>query len=78
MKKINVLLGILLLSVSAVTTAEPVVIKFSHVVAPDTPKGKAAEKFKQMVEERSKGAIKVDDNRALEMGDAGGYRTGWH
>jgi len=60
MKKINVLLGILLLSVSAMSAAEPIVIKFSHVVAPDTPKGKAAEKFKQMVEERSKGSMKVE------------------
>jgi C4-dicarboxylate-binding protein DctP len=60
MKKINVLLGMLLLSVSAVSLADPVIMKFSHVVAPDTPKGKAAEKFKQMVEERSKGAMKVE------------------
>lgn len=60
MKKINVLLGMLLLSISAMSLADPVVIKFSHVVAPDTPKGKAAEKFKQMVEERSKGAMKVE------------------
>ena len=28
----------------------PVVIKFSHVVAADTPKGKAAEKFKELAE----------------------------
>jgi C4-dicarboxylate-binding protein DctP len=60
MKKINIMLGMLLLSISAMSLAEPVVIKFSHVVAPDTPKGKAAEKFKQMVEERSKGAMKVE------------------
>ena len=60
MKKIQVLFGIVLLSISALTLAEPIVIKFSHVVAPDTPKGKAAEKFKQMVEERSKGAMKVE------------------
>ena len=38
----------------------PIVIKFSHVVAPDTPKGKGAERFKQLVEERSKGRIKVE------------------
>jgi len=38
----------------------PVVIKFSHVVAPDTPKGKGADRFKQLVEERSKGKIKVE------------------
>ena len=65
MKTIIMLLGIFSLSISnAVLSnavlAEPVVIKFSHVVAPDTPKGKAAEKFKQMVEERSKGTIKVE------------------
>jgi C4-dicarboxylate-binding protein DctP len=54
------MLGMLSLSLSNVVLAEPIVIKFSHVVAPDTPKGKAAEKFKQLVEERSKGAIKVE------------------
>jgi len=30
------------------------------VVAPDTPKGKGADRFKQLVEERSKGKIKVE------------------
>jgi len=38
----------------------PIVIKFSHVVAPDTPKGKGAQRFKELVEERSKGAMKVE------------------
>jgi C4-dicarboxylate-binding protein DctP len=38
----------------------PIVIKFSHVVAPDTPKGNGAQKFKELVEERSKGAVKVE------------------
>ncbi|HXN15568.1 MAG TPA: TRAP transporter substrate-binding protein [Usitatibacter sp.] len=38
----------------------PIAIKFSHVVAQDTPKGKAAEKFKQLVEERLKGRVKVE------------------
>ncbi len=44
----------------AVQAAEPVVIKFSHVVAPDTPKGRAAEYFKKLAEERSKGRVKVE------------------
>jgi len=39
---------------------QPIVIKFSHVVAVDTPKGKGAEKFKQLVEERTKGRVKVE------------------
>jgi len=38
----------------------PVVIKFSHVVAPDTPKGKAADLFKKLVEERTSGQVKVE------------------
>jgi len=38
----------------------PIVIKFSHVVAPDTPKGKAALKFKALAEARTKGAVKVE------------------
>ena len=40
--------------------AEPIVIKFSHVVAPDTPKGKAALKFKELAEARTNGAVKVE------------------
>src|SRR5215475_6438019 len=39
---------------------QPIVIKFSHVVALDTPKGKAAERFKQLAEERTKGRVKVE------------------
>jgi C4-dicarboxylate-binding protein DctP len=38
----------------------PIVIKFSHVVALDTPKGKAAEYFKKLAEERTKGRVKVE------------------
>ena len=39
---------------------DPIVIKFSHVVAPDTPKGKGAERFKQLAEERTAGKVKVE------------------
>lgn len=39
---------------------EPIVIKFSHVVAQDTPKGKAADRFKQLAEERTQGKVKVE------------------
>jgi C4-dicarboxylate-binding protein DctP len=38
----------------------PIVIKFSHVAAIDTPKGQGAERFKKLAEERSKGRVKVD------------------
>ncbi len=39
---------------------QPIVIKFSHVVAIDTPKGKGAEYFKKLAEERTKGRVKVE------------------
>ena len=39
--------------------AGEIVIKFSHVVSPDTPKGKAAEYFKKLAEERTHGKVKV-------------------
>src|ERR1700759_5528155 len=38
----------------------PVVVKFSHVVAADTPKGKAAEKFKELAEKYTNGKVKVE------------------
>jgi C4-dicarboxylate-binding protein DctP len=39
---------------------EKVTIKFSHVQTPDTPKGLAAEKFKEVVEKESDGRIEVE------------------
>lgn len=36
------------------------VIKFAHVVNPSTAKGKAAEKFKELIEERTDGQITVE------------------
>src|ERR1700744_4868699 len=38
----------------------PIVIKFSHVVASDTPKGKAADKFKQLAEKYTDGKVTVE------------------
>ena len=40
--------------------ADPIVIKFSHVVATNTPKGQAADYFKKIAEERTKGRVKVE------------------
>lgn len=44
----------------AAALADPLVIKFSHVVSPDTPKGLAIEYLKQQVEQRSDGRLKVE------------------
>src|SRR5512143_1210157 len=50
-----------ILAAAGVASAQqPIVIKFSHVVAVDTPKGKAAEFFKKAAEERTKGRVKVE------------------
>ena len=38
----------------------PIVIKFSHVVASNTPKGAAAEKFKELAEQYTGGKVKVE------------------
>ncbi len=38
----------------------PIVIKFSHVVATDTPKGQAAERFKALAEKATNGRVKVE------------------
>jgi len=38
----------------------PIVIKFSHVVANDTPKGKAADRFKELAEKYTNGRVKVE------------------
>jgi C4-dicarboxylate-binding protein DctP len=38
----------------------PIIIKFSHVVAADTPKGKAADKFKELAEKYTDGKVKIE------------------
>jgi C4-dicarboxylate-binding protein DctP len=38
----------------------PIVIKFSHGVAVDTPKGKAAERFKELAEKATHGRVKIE------------------
>jgi C4-dicarboxylate-binding protein DctP len=38
----------------------PIIIKYSHVVANDTPKGKGSLRFKELAEKYSNGAIKVE------------------
>jgi C4-dicarboxylate-binding protein DctP len=50
-----------LVSVGPASAADsPIVIKFSHVVASDTPKGKAADKFKELAEQYTGGKVKVE------------------
>ena len=61
MKFSTLLFGVLACTLSATTLAQqPIVIKFSHVVANDTPKGLAAEFFKKKADELTKGKVKVE------------------
>src|SRR5882757_2657526 len=62
MKKIAIVFGAALslaLSVPALAQAQTV-IKFSHVVADDTPKGKGSLKFKELAEKYTDGKVKVE------------------
>lgn len=38
----------------------PIVVKLSHVVSPETAKGKAALKFKELAEKKTNGKVKVE------------------
>jgi C4-dicarboxylate-binding protein DctP len=67
-------LGVLFASQAAMA-ADPIVIKFSHVVSENTPKGKGALLFQKLVHERMGGKVKVevypssqlyDDNKVME------------
>lgn len=60
MKMRTLLAVVMVLAFAGTALAEPIVIKFSHVVAVDTPKGQAAEYFKKLAEERTNGAVKVE------------------
>ena len=63
-KAANLLFGLIACGLSAAPLAalaeDPVVIKFSHVVAHDTPKGLAAEFFAKRAAELTKGKVKVE------------------
>jgi C4-dicarboxylate-binding protein DctP len=59
--KIRILAAALAATMSMGAWAQaPIVIKFSHVVATDTPKGQAAERFKELAEKETKGRVKVE------------------
>jgi C4-dicarboxylate-binding protein DctP len=53
--------SVALLALAGPASAQaPIVLKFSHVVASDTPKGKAAEKFKELADKYTSGKVKVE------------------
>jgi C4-dicarboxylate-binding protein DctP len=71
----GIMLAALMLAAPVANAADPIVIKFSHVVAENTPKGQMANKFKELVEQRLGGKVVVEvypnsqlygDNKVLE------------
>jgi C4-dicarboxylate-binding protein DctP len=58
---LSVAVAISLAALTVPASAEaPIVIKFSHVVATNTPKGKGALKFKELAEAYTNGKVKVE------------------
>jgi len=75
MVRVSLLVAVAFVTSVTIASAAPIVIKFSHVVAENTPKGQMANKFKQLVDERLKGKVVVEvfpnsqlfgDNKVLE------------
>ncbi len=61
MKSIQIaVLAVVLAFAASVQAQQPIIIKFSHVVAENTPKGKAALKFKELAEKMTGGKVKVE------------------
>jgi len=59
-KKILAAVVTLAFALPLTAQAAPIIIKFSHVVANETPKGQAANYFKKLAEERTKGRVKIE------------------
>jgi len=72
---VGLMMAITFIASVTVATAAPIVIKFSHVVAENTPKGQMANKFAELVDQNLHGKVKVEvfpnsqlfgDNKVLE------------
>jgi C4-dicarboxylate-binding protein DctP len=59
MKLISAVASALLLVAAGGAFAQPIVVKFSHVVAEATPKGQGALKFKEVAEKLLPGKVEV-------------------
>lgn len=58
---VSAIIGLVAMALAGPAPAQqPIIIKFSHVVALNTPKGKGAEQFKKLAEERTRGKVKVE------------------
>src|SRR5689334_24909898 len=61
MKLTQFAIGAVAVALASGTLAQqPIVLKFSHVVTDDTPKGKGALRFKELAEAKTHGRVKVE------------------
>ena len=61
MRSLFIAVATIVMTVGAAAAADqPIVIKFSHVTTPDTPKGRSAEKFKELAEAKTNGRVKIE------------------
>src|SRR5689334_25238782 len=61
MKLTQFAIGAVAVALASGTLAQqPIVLKFSHVVTDDTPKGKGALRFKELAEAKTHGKVKVE------------------
>ena len=60
MKISSIFLATVVLVAGSALAQQPVIIKFSHVVAEGTPKGKGALKFKELAEKYTNGKVHVE------------------
>ena len=72
---VSLMVAVAFVASATVSMAKPIKIKFSHVVAENTPKGQMANKFKELVDQRLDGKVIVEvfpnsqlfgDNKVLE------------
>jgi C4-dicarboxylate-binding protein DctP len=62
MKKLTIIFGaaLALAFATPAMAQSPIIVKFSHVVTNDTPKGKGALKFKELAEKYTNGKVKIE------------------
>lgn len=69
LRQIVAVLTMVMMSASLAEAAEPILIRFSHVVAEDTPKGIGARMFKDLAEKAFPGRVTVEVYPASEKFD---------
>ena len=65
---VSLIVAAAMITSATVSMAAPIVIKFSHVVAENTPKGQMANKFKELIDQRLAGKVEVEAKAEKKQG----------